>query len=82
MIDIELALFPYVHTLTLYFDWQALVVGRRCDACAPAAYGFSSQGCSRCDCHYQGSQDEFCDQVYLETASDLKWNIDYITFSL
>ena len=31
-----------------------------CDACAPAAFGFSSSGCQRCDCHYQGSQNEFC----------------------
>merc|ERR1719431_403143 len=41
------------HTYYGGCDCKALVVGRRCDACAPAAYGFSSQGCSRCDCHYQ-----------------------------
>lgn len=39
-----------------------LVVGRRCDSCAPAAYGFSSYGCERCECHGAGSQDEFCNQ--------------------
>ena len=41
-------------------DCKQLVAGRMCDACAPAAFGFSSSGCQRCDCHYQGSQNEFC----------------------
>ena len=31
-------------------DCKGLMVNRRCDACAPASYGFSSQGCRRCDC--------------------------------
>jgi hypothetical protein len=41
---------------------KTLVVGRRCDACAPAAFGFGGSGCRRCDCHYKGSHDEFCNQ--------------------
>ena len=41
---------------------KPLVVGRRCDSCAPASYGFSSSGCVRCECHSEGSQDEFCNQ--------------------
>ena len=44
-------------------ECKGLVVGRRCDGCAPAAFGFSSGGCQRCDCHFEGSQDEFCNQV-------------------
>ena len=39
-----------------------LVVGRRCDSCAPASYGFSSSGCIRCECDGSGSQNEFCNQ--------------------
>ena len=42
-------------------EWKTLVVGRQCDGCAPAAFGFSSSGCQRCDCHHLGSQDTSCD---------------------
>ncbi len=42
---------------------KSLVIGRRCDVCAPAAFGFGGSGCRRCDCHYKGSHDEFCNQA-------------------
>ncbi|XP_076373479.1 laminin subunit beta-1-like isoform X2 [Tachypleus tridentatus] len=37
------------------------VVGRRCDRCAPGAYGFGPKGCTSCSCHNFGSVDNFCD---------------------
>ena len=36
------------------------MVGRQCDTCAPAAFGFRGSGCQPCDCHHLGSQNEFC----------------------
>lgn len=32
------------------------VTGKLCDSCAPLQYGFSSTGCSPCDCDETGSQ--------------------------
>ena len=57
-------------------DCKSLVVGRRCDSCAPASYGFSSSGCNRCECHHAGSKDEFCDQ----DSGQCECNTDQPTF--
>ena len=43
-------------------ECKTLVMGRKCERCAPAAFGFRSSGCQPCDCHHQGSQNMFCDQ--------------------
>mgnify|MGYP001217194052 FL=1 len=34
-------------------ECKTLVMGRMCDTCAPAAFGFRSSGCQPCDCHHQ-----------------------------
>eukprot|EP00794_Sanderia_malayensis_P006149 gene6149-6855_t len=39
------------------------VIGRTCDRCAPGSYGFSSQGCTACNCDTVGSNSQFCDSV-------------------
>ncbi|XP_026097959.1 laminin subunit beta-2 isoform X1 [Carassius auratus] len=38
------------------------ISGRRCDKCAPGAYGFGPSGCKLCECSLEGSQSRFCDQ--------------------
>ena len=43
-------------------DCKTLVVGRQCDGCAPAAFGFRGSGCQPCDCHHLGSENEFCNE--------------------
>uniref|UniRef100_A0AAR2IRJ1 Laminin, beta 2 (laminin S) n=1 Tax=Pygocentrus nattereri TaxID=42514 RepID=A0AAR2IRJ1_PYGNA len=37
------------------------VIGRRCDKCAPATYGFGPSGCKLCECSQEGSRGRFCD---------------------
>ncbi|XP_037540958.1 laminin subunit beta-1 [Nematolebias whitei] len=39
------------------------VIGRRCDQCAPATYGFEANGCTACNCHSEGSVSHQCDPV-------------------
>ncbi|XP_051947740.1 laminin subunit beta-2-like [Xyrauchen texanus] len=38
------------------------ISGRRCDKCAPGAYGFGPSGCKLCECSLEGSQSRFCDE--------------------
>uniref|UniRef100_A0A8C1IFF7 Laminin, beta 2 (laminin S) n=1 Tax=Cyprinus carpio TaxID=7962 RepID=A0A8C1IFF7_CYPCA len=38
------------------------VSGRRCDECAPGAYGFGPSGCKLCECSLEGSQSRFCER--------------------
>lgn len=37
------------------------ISGRRCEKCAPGAYGFGPSGCKLCECSLEGSQSRFCD---------------------
>ena len=39
------------------------VVNRICDRCAPGTYGFGPRGCSECECHNVGSEDNFCEAM-------------------
>ncbi|MEE6502312.1 hypothetical protein FKM82_004476 [Ascaphus truei] len=41
---------------------KANLIGRRCDRCAPATYGFGPAGCRACECSAEGSIHNFCDQ--------------------
>uniref|UniRef100_H3AB77 Laminin subunit beta 1 n=1 Tax=Latimeria chalumnae TaxID=7897 RepID=H3AB77_LATCH len=39
------------------------IVGKNCDKCAPATYGFGPNGCRSCECNPEGSLDSFCHPV-------------------
>jgi len=43
-------------------ECKSLVVGRKCNSCAPGSFGFPE--CQACDCHPQGSQDNLCHEDY------------------
>lgn len=51
---------------------KPLVIGQRCDRCAPGSFNFGEEGCTACNCDRIGSSDNLCDQRNGQCACRIK----------